>query len=68
MTRNGLTRKAKLQDVSAMSLIREALAETGGNVTEAAKLLDCSKAIIYSHIKQSGASLSRVIVREPVKP
>lgn len=65
---NALTREARRQDVSVLTLIRRALADTNGNVREAAKQLGCTTPAIYYHIKQSGASLSRVIVREPVKP
>ena len=52
---NALTREARRQDVSVLTLIRRALADTNGNVREAANQLGCTTPATNYHIKRSGA-------------
>lgn len=59
-----LTEEARKQDVSVLTVIRNALERTEGNVSAAARKLKCSPQAIYYHLNRSGASVQRVIIRD----
>lgn len=61
--KNSLTNEARRQDVSVLTVIRRALERTDGNVSEAARLLKCSTQAIYYHLHQTGATMSRTVVK-----
>jgi transcriptional regulator of acetoin/glycerol metabolism len=48
---------ARQQDVSILTVIRNALAETDGNVAAAARNLGCSRTAIYNQLALADANI-----------